>query len=711
MEQKSNSPLDNFYSGRQNFEIVAITGLEGSGCSTLVDAMCKSKEEFLKEVKSPKDIEIDKNLSNCNYNNSELFFEGKDNSLLLGKIVAKRKYTTCYNFFSKNYKPYQRIQYTKVLWLYSLLFWKQTEKESFSKEILLDKIVNLLSDKYCGTKEKNAFDEEYVKYFGNVRDDEIKDIVEKLNIDDLFSEISGLKLNPQKSELDFIELRGNDAEKISDLFFDESSSFSLFYEKISHQLKQKSLYYLSLFYHRLGRIIRTYGDPSIPSGQKDENNDAYSHVFSVVKLINVLIKGLRFGDKPCRIVIDSIRNTIESTWLKERYGAFYLVAVCAEKEYDFLEEKIKQCYVYITSGKSLSIIKKVLIHLAEVESKRKEFEDGYISHPNTSLCVANADIHITNRKDDSVKALKSSFFGNMYEQWMKFASLILHPGLITPSAEERCMSIAYVSSFNSSCISRKVGAVITNKFHSVRTIGWNDVPYGQIPCGLRNLCDVCDIEGCDYSNICYSEFEREYVGDRYSGKSFPDLVKNDYNDKIERFEFETGLPFAYCFRSLDNKFSGEKNQVHTRSLHAEENAMLQMVKYGGEPLKDGVIYVTASPCELCSKKLYQVGIRRIVYIEDYPGIAMKQIIHAGCQQPELKRFEGAFGDSFNKLYRPFLSFKDEIEIGIKHKHKLKTSESLLSEILGNIGVEYKATYGEQEYKDIINKIKGENNEI
>lgn len=34
-------------------------------------------------------------------------------------------------------------------------------------------------------------------------------------------------------------------------------------------------------------------------------------------------------------------------------------------------------------------------------------------------------------------------FYSMTEQWMKFASLILHPGLITPSSEERCMVVAY----------------------------------------------------------------------------------------------------------------------------------------------------------------------------------------------------------------------------------------------------------------------------
>ncbi|WP_235846252.1 deaminase [Morganella psychrotolerans] len=59
----------------------------------------------------------------------------------------------------------------------------------------------------------------------------------------------------------------------------------------------------------------------------------------------------------------------------------------------------------------------------------------------------------------------------------------------------------------------------------------------------------------------------------------------------------------------------ENNQVHTRSLHAEENAFLQISKYGGTGVQHGSLYTTASPCELCAKKAYQLGIKEIVFID------------------------------------------------------------------------------------------------
>lgn len=110
--------LDYFYDLRVDFCIVAMTGLEGAGCSTLVDAMCEDKDAFLSRVVKPSDIKIDKYPTEDNRNNSSLFFNKKDNSLFLSQLVAKRKYTLCYNFFSKKYPSFTRVHYTKVLWMY-----------------------------------------------------------------------------------------------------------------------------------------------------------------------------------------------------------------------------------------------------------------------------------------------------------------------------------------------------------------------------------------------------------------------------------------------------------------------------------------------------------------------------------------------------------------------------------------------------------------
>jgi deoxycytidylate deaminase len=117
---------------------------------------------------------------------------------------------------------------------------------------------------------------------------------------------------------------------------------------------------------------------------------------------------------------------------------------------------------------------------------------------------------------------------------------------------------------------------------------------------------------------------------------------------------------AFCFKSEYNSYKDEKNQVHTRSLHAEENAFLQVSKYGLSAIEGGILFTTASPCELCAKKAYQLGISNIIYIDPYPGIALTHILQGGSKKPELTIFSGAIGRAFHKLYSPIVAYKDEL---------------------------------------------------
>jgi dCMP deaminase len=56
-----------------------------------------------------------------------------------------------------------------------------------------------------------------------------------------------------------------------------------------------------------------------------------------------------------------------------------------------------------------------------------------------------------------------------------------------------------------------------------------------------------------------------------------------------------------------------------RSIHAEENAILQCAIMGTSPV-GGILYTTHSPCYHCAKQIQQVGIRIVVYIDQYGSI-------------------------------------------------------------------------------------------
>ena len=76
-----------------------------------------------------------------------------------------------------------------------------------------------------------------------------------------------------------------------------------------------------------------------------------------------------------------------------------------------------------------------------------------------------------------------------------------------------------------------------------------------------------------------------------------------------------------------------------------------------------MLFTTASCCELCAKKAYQLGIRKIYYIDTYPGISSEHILGSGPKdrRPEMILFKGAVGRAYINLYNPFMSLKDEIE--------------------------------------------------
>ena len=264
-------------------------------------------------------------------------------------------------------------------------------------------------------------------------------------------------------------------------------------------------------------------------------------------------------------------------------------------------------------------------------------------HQSIESCIEYAGIHVYNPN------IKNGKYYDLTRQLIKYISLIIHPGLITPSQIERCMQLAYNTKFNSGCLSRQVGAVVTREDYSIQSVGWNDVPKGQIPCLLRDSASYC--QNKDHES--YSDFEIE-------NKEFSNAIeKINYHTKSKLY----GRCMPYCFKDVYNSITGERNQVYTRSLHAEENAFLQISKYGGTQIKNGNLFTTASPCELCAKKAYQLGIKNIYYINPYPGISQKHILSFGKNDnPEMKLFYGAIGQTYLDFYEPRIATKDEIEL-------------------------------------------------
>lgn len=83
-----------------------------------------------------------------------------------------------------------------------------------------------------------------------------------------------------------------------------------------------------------------------------------------------------------------------------------------------------------------------------------------------------------------------------------------------------------------------------------------------------------------------------------------------------------------CLREKMKIPSGERHEL-CRGLHGEQNSLLQASLHGVS-VKDGVLYCTNQPCIICAKMLINAGIKEIVIAAGYPDrMSMELFDEAG----------------------------------------------------------------------------------
>jgi deoxycytidylate deaminase len=456
---------------------------------------------------------------------------------------------------------------------------------------------------------------------------------------------------------DTLEEIKSPAKSVLDVFSMDSSRFAKYKWDKHIELKKQITTELPKYQEAIRKalnqkynsFLQEIGDNLRRSGVAWEARINEKNLFVLPKRIVRAIECIRECDKVTgtrtRVVIDAIRNPLELIYLRDRYSPLYAIAITSQEE----DRKSRLLGIGYSHADIDSIDNR--------EYPKKH--DPYASYKTLVTqdiqgCLQKADIFISNPgRSDPSKSSTRQATGHLYAQLVRYYALALHPGLVTPSRDERCMQVAFIAKANSGCISRQVGAAVTDEHYAVKAIGWNDVPKGQVPCSLRNVDDLLTAS----DEISYSTFEREddlfraHVTKTYAART---TLRGD------------GLPCAYCFKDAFNESNftkdGKKgaNQIYTRSLHAEENAFLLLA--ASTSIRGGKLYTTASPCELCSKKAFQLGIQDVVYIDPYPGISESHVMANGERslRPTLRLFNGAVGKAYHRLYEPIIPIKDEL---------------------------------------------------
>lgn len=580
--------ISQIYQKKEKLVIIGLTGRTGAGCSTVANILKKKIFENL-DIRPVKPYDF--------------------------KNTDERKFRIIYEYMSlhDHWQPFSVIEISSII-LASVL---ELGVPAFQEYI--NRITDLSQADAISIGEK----------------DKVNTIIEQM--DYMFENVQPYNLASIKpSELSKEQIDAyytfylTTIKEYKHRFRNAIESFSC-YETHNDKLygKQQSKYHLYTYLlQQFGNNIRCSGHPYNNVFSQDHINNFIEKVNTIIKII---IRHDELHNQPyTRICIDAIRNPYEALYLRDNYRSFYLMAINTD-------DADRCARLRNLTAEELDNLDKI-----EYAQKMKNPEDVFY-HQNIEGCIENAGIHIYNPNITNEK------YYLLTEQLIKYVALMLHPGLITPSAIERCMQLAYNAKFNSGCLSRQVGAVVTREDFSIQSVGWNDVPNGQVPCILRDTNLYCSSKDCE----SFSAYEIE----NHTFSNAIRKISNAYN--TERY----GRFMSYCFKDVYNSITGEKNQVFTRALHAEENAFLQISKYGGTSVSSGNLFSTASPCELCAKKAYQLGIRHIYYINPYPGISQKHILSFGkTGNPSMHLFYGAIGQTYLDFYEPRIATKDELEL-------------------------------------------------
>ncbi len=359
------------------------------------------------------------------------------------------------------------------------------------------------------------------------------------------------------------------------------------------------------------------------------------------------------------IIVDSIRNDVEVQTLKQ-LPFFYLFSIHADEEIR-CKRTLKQKRFATEED----------FRTADEKDKAEEFTFGQ----QVAKCNDLADVIIDNNKNfaSTVPSKIEGFIRGIQGRYISLietrSTHMLSPEHV-PTIDETFMTMAYAESQRSHCLKRKVGAVITSTYVtdfteanairdsvSVISSGHNEVPLGTVPCVFDEKLEKC------YRDYLQEEQAQKYKHCPFCGTpiTLGETTCNQCGNKVTgyvktcpickaEFDIKYRCTNEKCGKDVFKEYlrGGGKLLDMCKALHAEENALLSLVKVPGMDKTDLTLYTTTYPCNLCANKIVAAGIKTVVYADPYTMKEAEVILNAGSVTT--RKFEGIKSLAFFKLY-------------------------------------------------------------
>lgn len=366
------------------------------------------------------------------------------------------------------------------------------------------------------------------------------------------------------------------------------------------------------------------------------------------------------------ILLDGIRNDGEVSYFRQ-FPNFYLMSVHASKE-------IRRKRLVGASPQHRFKYEKQF----DIADKRDESED-VIYGQQVRQCNYLADVIIDNETNipEAAEAEMTGYISGIIEKYIKVIQAVRQrkkPAADRPpTIDETLMTMAYCMSKKSSCLKRKVGAVIAyvSDFEELKdkdpredshiqfqvlSVGYNDVPLGS------PACVFTDYRGCYRDSLKRSHAEK-FKFCPNCGESVPKKILCPYCQKSNPIRVTTckrcsaTLPAYKCTSCKTEVFKiltvGEENSQSKlldmcRSLHAEENAIIGLTGVNKTGKGKLILYTTTYPCNLCANKIVAAGVNEVIFAEPYTIKETEKIL--GGASIDVVKFKGVKSTAYFRLY-------------------------------------------------------------
>lgn len=344
-------------------------------------------------------------------------------------------------------------------------------------------------------------------------------------------------------------------------------------------------------------------------------------------------------------IVNQLKHPAEVKALNKIYGnLFYLIGILCD------EDRRKQSLMDegITDNEAYKLI-----------MRDKKENDDHGQQLEKTLFHADFFINNSDPNSSTIKSLLSRFF-----------KLVHGRKGITPTKEEYGMYAAHTASLQSACLSRQVGAAITNEEGVVVSVGHNDVPKfgGGLYSEDDNISPYSKDSRCVHRDQrCHNDLHKQRLKQSLEKILHQELNKIDQlNIDANKEVLDEVINTIPALADSLYKNSQIKSIIeYSRAIHAEMDAIISLGRTGAGIGSDSTIYTTTFPCHNCARHIVAAGISNVVYIEPYEkSLALSlhddTLSHKKIEKKVwLKPFQGVAPSRYQAFFKNTTPIKDD----------------------------------------------------